>query len=58
MKTDTYRLYIGFRLVGEFPSIWKAKQFGHESGLAGAFNLIGKNYRDSWYVANNKVDEP
>ena len=46
-----YKLFVGFRKLGEFDSILKAKQYAHESGLTGAFNLIGTNgYRDSWYV--------
>ncbi|NDV93565.1 hypothetical protein D0T84_01360 [Dysgonomonas sp. 521] len=45
-----YRLYIGFRLLGEFDRILEAKQFAERSGLSGVFNLIGDNYRDSWYV--------
>lgn len=59
MKTDTYRLYIGFRLLGEFPSIWQAKQFAQESGESGVFSLVGDGYRDSWYVSKNdlKIEE-
>lgn len=49
-----YRLYIGFKLLGEFDSILEAKQFAGKSGLSGAFNLIGDNYRDSWYVFKNE----
>ncbi|WP_163319764.1 hypothetical protein [Dysgonomonas sp. 520] len=45
-----YRLYLGFKLLGEFDSIPKAKLFARDSGLSGAFNLVGDNYRDSWYV--------
>lgn len=44
-----YRLYIGFRLLGEFKSIREAKIFAGECGETGAFNLMGDNYRDSWY---------
>mgnify|MGYP000990771796 CR=1 FL=1 len=46
-----YRLYVGFRLLGEFDSIRGAKLFAGTSGLSGAFNLIGDNYRDAWYVS-------
>lgn len=49
-----YRLYIGFRLLGEFDSIREAKQFAGKSGLGGVFNLIGNNYRDAWYVPTVK----
>ncbi|MBF0760164.1 hypothetical protein IR148_03795 [Dysgonomonas mossii] len=45
-----YRLYIRFRLLGEFHSIREAKQFAGKSRLSGVFNLIGDNYRDPWYV--------
>lgn len=58
MKTNTYRLYIGFRLLGEFPSIWQAKQFAQECGESDVFSLVGDDYRDSWYAANNEVEEP
>lgn len=49
-----YRLYIGFKLLGEFASIREAKQFAGRSGLSGVFNLIGVNYRDVWYVLTVK----
>jgi hypothetical protein len=46
-----YKLFVGFRKLGEFDSIYTAKQFAQESGLTGAFSLIGTNgYRDSWYI--------
>jgi hypothetical protein len=46
-----YKLFVGFRELGEFDSIYIAKQFVQESGIKGAFNLIGTNgYRDSWYI--------
>lgn len=34
-----YKLFIGYRLLGEFSGIWEAKNF----------SLVGENYRDSWY---------
>lgn len=49
MKTKTYKLYIGFRMLCEFNAIWQAKQFVRDSGLSGTFSLIGDGYRDSWY---------
>lgn len=54
-----YRLYIRFRLLGEFKCIREAKVFAGKSGLSGVFNLMGDNYRDSWYVPTrlNKEDE-
>lgn len=42
-----YRLYIGFKLLGEFESIREAKKNAHDSKLSGVFNLIGDNYRDA-----------
>lgn len=33
-----YRLYIGFKLLGEFESIREAKQFAGKSGLSGVSN--------------------
>ncbi|MCL6102504.1 MAG: hypothetical protein M1292_08450 [Bacteroidetes bacterium] len=46
-----YKLFVGFRKLREFDSIYIAKQFAQESGITGAFNLIGTNgYRDSWYI--------
>lgn len=47
-----YKLFIGFRILGEFETIWEAKQYANKSGLTGVFNLIGDKYRDSWYVPN------
>ncbi len=46
-----YKIFVGFRKLGEFDSIYIAKQFAQKSGITGAFNLIGTNgYRDSWYI--------
>lgn len=45
-----YKLFIGFRKLGKFPTISEAKRFAKDSGLIGAFNLLGDNYRDAWYV--------
>lgn len=52
-----YRLYIGFKLLGEFDSIREAKQFAEKSGLGGVFNLIGNNYRDAWYIPITKISQ-
>lgn len=49
MKTESYKLYIGFRKLDEFNSICQVKQFARDSGLSGTFSLIGDGYRDSWY---------
>ena len=45
-----YKLFIGFRKLGEFPNIPQAKQFATDSNLIGIFSLLGSNnYHDSWY---------
>lgn len=44
-----YKLFIGFRKLGEFKDIPQARKFAEESGEAGTFNLIGDRFRDSWY---------
>jgi len=33
MKTESYKLYIGFRKLDEFNSICQAKQFARDSGV-------------------------
>ena len=51
-----YILFIGFKKLGEFDTISEAKQYVQNSGLWGAFNLLGKdNYRDSWYIFEDQV---
>lgn len=45
-----YKLFIGFRELGEFPTIREAKQYAKESKITGLFSLIGENYSDRWYV--------
>lgn len=55
MKGNIYTLFIGYRKLGEFKSILEAKKFAQSSNLAGAFNLIGENYRDSWYVFTSEI---
>jgi hypothetical protein len=53
-----YKLFVGFRKLGEFDSILIAKQYAHESGITGAFNLLGTNgYRDSWYLFPTKMKD-
>lgn len=47
---DMYKLFIGFKKLGEFKTILEAKQFADKCGEMGVFNLIGDKYRDSWYV--------
>jgi hypothetical protein len=48
-RNKMYKLFIGFRKLGEFDSILEAKQFAGNSGLTGVFSLRGENYSDSWY---------
>lgn len=53
-NSTMYKLFIGFKKLGEFKSILEAKQFADNSGLAGVFNLIGDKYKDSWYASEKK----
>lgn len=50
-----YKLFIGFRKLGEFPTIREAKRYAQESKLSGLFSLIGENYSDQWYVFEFQV---
>ncbi len=50
-NSDKYKLFIGFKKLGEFDSISEAKKYAENSGYTGAFNLIGNKYNDSWYVS-------
>ncbi|MGV8137350.1 MAG: hypothetical protein AB2L20_19215 [Mangrovibacterium sp.] len=51
-----YKLFVGFRKLGEFDSILKAKRYAQESELSGMFNLMGDyGYRDSWYVFPSEI---
>jgi hypothetical protein len=53
-----YKLFVGFQKLGEFESIYIAKKHAHESGITGAFNLIGTNgYLDSWYVFPTRKED-
>lgn len=48
-----YRLYKGFKLLGEFESIYKAKKLAPRED--GVYNLIENKkdgYRDSWQIVN------
>lgn len=45
-----YKLFIGFRKLGEFPTIREAKKFAADSHRCGVFTVLGENYSDSWYV--------
>jgi len=56
-QATMYKLFVGFRKLGEFDSILVAKKYAKESGITGAFNLIGTNgYRDSWYVFSTRIE--
>lgn len=46
----SYKLFIGFRKLGEFPSISEAKKYAETSRYSGVFTLLGELYNDSWYV--------
>lgn len=50
-NSDGYKLFIGFKKLGEFGTISQARKHAHDSGLSGVFNLIGDRYQDSWYVS-------
>lgn len=47
-----YKLFIGFKKLGEFSSISEAKRYADNSGLLDVFNLIGDKYEDSWYITS------
>lgn len=49
-KSPKYKLFVGLKKIGEFDSISEAKHYANNSGYTGVFNLLGKDYRDSWYV--------
>lgn len=46
---NVFKLFVGYKKLGEFDSILEAKKFADKSGLSGVFNLIGEKYQDSWY---------
>ena len=50
-NSNKFKLYIGYKKIGEYSSIFDAKQQANKSNLTGCFNLIGNKYRDSWYVS-------
>lgn len=47
---SNFRLYKGFKKIGEFSSIMEAKNNSPKED--GVYNLKGKNYRDSWQIVN------
>lgn len=52
-----YILFLGFLRLGEFNTISEAKRYAQDSGRTGAFNLIGHNYRDAWYVSQSQQEQ-
>jgi len=50
-NSDNYKLFIGFKKLGEFSSIIEAKQFADKMGQTGRFSLTGDKYYDTWYVS-------
>ena len=55
-RNEIYKLFIGFRKLGEFDSILEAKQFADSSNFSGVFTLLGNNYSDKWYVSKKYWD--
>ena len=45
-----FRLYKGFKLIGEYDSILEGKRNSPKED--GVYNLKGENYRDSWQIVN------
>lgn len=45
-----FRLYRGFKLLGEYNSILEAKKNAPKED--GVYNLKGDNYVDSWQIVN------
>lgn len=39
-----YKLFIGYRLLGEFSGIWEAKNFAAESGMSGIYEGENETY--------------
>lgn len=54
---DKYVLFLGFQRLGEFDTISEAKKYAQDSGLTGAFNLLGDNYRDAWYISQSQQEQ-
>jgi hypothetical protein len=54
---EKYKLFIGFKKLGEFDSISQAKRYARDSGLSGAFNLLGDKYQDAWYVFEYEIEK-
>ncbi len=51
-----YKLFLGYRKLGEFPSISEAKKYAHEMNTVGVFTLTdNRYYYDSWYVSESDI---
>ena len=50
-NSHKYKLFIGFKKLGEFPSILEAKQYANKTQYTGRFSLTGDKYYDTWYVS-------
>lgn len=51
-----YKLFIGFRKLGEFRSISEAKKYAREMNTAGVFTLKDNQYYyDSWYISESDI---
>jgi hypothetical protein len=50
-NSDKYKLFIGFKKLGEFDSILEAKQYADKMEQTGRFSLTGDKYYDTWYVS-------
>lgn len=48
-----YRLYKGFKKIGEYNSIADAKKNAPKED--GTYNLIGGYYRNSWMIINGII---
>lgn len=54
-RKKMYKLYVGLKKLGEFDTILDAKQYANQCGISGAFNLLGDQYTDSWYVSESDI---
>lgn len=54
-RNKMYKLFVGLKKLGEFNTIFEAKQHANHCGISGAFNLLGELYTDSWYVSESDI---
>ena len=52
-----YKLFIGYRLLGEFSGIWEAKNFAAESGMSGIFLARGRKLPGTVGTNQKKQDK-